>query len=50
VEFLELTEVDVTKGATTRPGLSVIRHKLEPPKPEQKDRKWNEKDLGIVIY
>lgn len=50
VEFLELREVDVFKGASKTPGLSVIRHKMEEPEPGSREPKWDEKDLGVVIY
>jgi len=50
VEFLELREVDVIKGATTTPGLSVIRHKLEPPRAALREQEWDEEELGVVIY
>ena len=50
VEFLELREVDVIKGATTTPGLSVIRHRLEAPKASVREQEWDEEELGVVIY
>lgn len=50
VEFLELREVEVAKGAATTTGLSVVRHKLELQGLGQREQEWHEEELGVVIY